>query len=199
MSRFIESIKFADGSFSHPELHQQRINKVFEEYFPQNKPFQLTDIPVFRLFKKEGIFKCRIVYDTKIRDIEIVPYLRREINSLLLTKADIPVYTGKPEDRLLLDKAFSARALCDDVIIVRDGYLTDSYYANIALWDGENWVTPALPVIYGTQRQWLINNNQIIEKQIHVNDIQHYSKIRLFNAMIEFGGIELGTDCIFSK
>lgn len=199
MSLFIESIKYADGSFSRMNLHQQRIDRVFEEYFPAKKPFQLADIPLMRLFHKPGIYKCRIVFDTDIRNIELLPYKKREINSLQLVETSIPACIGKPADRLQLDEAFSGRKMCDDVIIVRDGYLTDSYYANIALWDGKNWVTPALPIIYGVQRQWLLNNHLITERQIQVDEIYQYSKIRLFNAMIEFGDTELDTSCIFSK
>lgn len=199
MSLFIESIKYADNSFLRLDLHQQRINKVFEEYFPFEKPFQLTNIPLLHLYNKPGVFKCRIVFDTRVRNIELLPYKRKNISSLQLTYASIPVCTGKPENRLQLDEAFSERKQCDDIIIVREGYLTDSYYANIALWDGKKWVTPTLPIIYGVQRQWLLNNHLIVEKQIHVNDIDQYSKIRLFNAMIEFGETELDINRIFSK
>jgi 4-amino-4-deoxychorismate lyase len=79
----------------------------------------------------------------------------------------------------------------DDIIMLNNGLLSDAWYSNIALWDGINWCTPTLPIIYGTQRAALLQSAKIIEKDISKEDLCIYSRIRLFNAMIEFGEIEL--------
>jgi hypothetical protein len=57
--------------------------------------------------------------------------------------------------------------------------------------DGLNWCTPTLPIIFGTQRAALLQSAKMIEKDISKEDLCNYSRIRLFNAMIEFGEIEL--------
>ena len=196
MCLFIESIKYKNGAFYRLDLHQMRVNLVFKLYFPGFKPFQLSEIPAFKLFKKEGIYKCRIVFDNNIKEISILPYERKNFESFQLVESDIDSLPYKRAERTELNNAFQQKENCSDIIVVKNGYLTDSSYANIALWNGKKWVTPSNPLIFGTQRQFLITDNQIIEGEIHLNDLQKYSKIRIFNAMIEFGEVENDISCI---
>ena len=51
-------------------------------------------------------------------------------------------------------------------LIVKDGYLTDTSIANIALYDGYTWFTPAHPLLRGTKRAELLNKQLIVEKDI---------------------------------
>jgi len=46
-------------------------------------------------------------------------------------------------------------------------------------------------LIYGVNRANLLEEGKIFEKDIKLSDLQNYSAIRLFNALIEFGEIEL--------
>ena len=61
---------------------------------------------------------------------------------------------------------------------------------------GLNGSPPTKPLIYGVNRAQLIDENKIIEKDIKPSDIKNFRSIRLFNAMIEFGEIELTIDRI---
>ena len=79
----------------------------------------------------------------------------------------------------------------DDVLIVRHGLLTDTSIANIALWNGCEWHTPAQPLLAGTQRRYLLDTGQIKETDIPVASLGNYRHIRLFNALIPFGEVEL--------
>ena len=72
-----------------------------------------------------------------------------------------------------------------------NGLLTDTSIANIALWDGRQWHTPARPLLKGTRRAELLDNGILTEHDIPVEKIWTYRKIRLFNAMLHFGEIEL--------
>ncbi len=191
MSRFIESIKVADGRFFRLPYHQARISAVFKQVFPGEKSFSLSEILQNTDYPHEGIFKCRIVFDKAIQTIEFAPYSRREIKSLKLVEAQIEPANYKAEERSKINDAFAQRGDCDDVIMLNNEFLSDTSYANIALWNGENWYTPTLPVIYGTQRAALLDAGELLEKQIHKKDLHHYKRIRIFNAMIEFGEIEL--------
>ena len=77
------------------------------------------------------------------------------------------------------------------IVYGKDGYLTDTSIANIALYDGHTWFTPAHPLLRGTKRAELLNKQFIVEKdiaQVHLND---YSHIMLFNAMIDWERIVL--------
>jgi len=191
MCLFIESIKLSDGKFFRLNYHQARLVSVFERFFKNYKPLNLSDILEKQDFPKNGLYKCRIVYDHQIRLLEFVPYTRREIKSLKLVETSIHTDGFKSENRAQIDTAFSQRGNCDDIIMLNNGFLSDASYSNIALWNGEKWFTPALPLIYGTQRAALLDAGKIIEKQIRKEDLQQFQRIRLFNAMVEFGETEL--------
>jgi len=71
--------------------------------------------------------------------------------------------------------------------------VTDSYYANIALFDGNNWYTPSRPLLEGTKRMKYLENGKLKRKDITVEDLKNFTKISLFNAMIPLGKIEIST------
>jgi len=75
------------------------------------------------------------------------------------------------------------RRECDDILIVKNGCLADSYFANVALWDGAGWATPDTPLLPGTMRASLLAAGQITEKHILAEHLDHYQTIRLINAM----------------
>jgi 4-amino-4-deoxychorismate lyase len=197
MSRFIESIKLLDGQFYRLPFHQARVNGVFECFFPNTQPFDLELLLKSENFPKKGTYKCRIVFDSNIQLIEFVPYSRREIKSLKLVETQIEPTAYKSEQREKINEAYNQRANCDDIIMLNYGYLSDASYWNIALWDGKNWCTPTRPIIYGTQRAALLQSGKIIEKNILKENLLNYKRIRLFNAMVEFGEIELDCKSIY--
>ena len=189
MYRCIESIKLQNGVFQRLKLHQERVNKAFEICFPDEKPFKLTEILCSETYPQEGTFKCRIVFDESQQEIEILPYNRREIKSLKLVDIQLETTEFKPENRTEIYAAFSKRDNCDDVLLIRNGFITDTSYCNVALFDGVGWFTPKFPLIYGVNRLELIQSGKIIEKEIPVLELINYKQIALFNAMIEFGEI----------
>jgi 4-amino-4-deoxychorismate lyase len=198
MCRFIESIKLQDGEFKRLELHQARIQKAFETFYPNEKAFDLAEFLSKSDFPTEkGIFKCRIVYDSEIRQLEFNPYVMKPINSLRLVETEIESLPYKPEDRSLYNAAFALRGDCDDVLLVKNGCLTDTSYCNIALFDGNNWFTPRIPLLYGVNRAELLNEGKLVEKDIKVQELKDCQQIALFNAMIEFGELVLEIDKVF--
>jgi 4-amino-4-deoxychorismate lyase len=173
------------------KLHQERVNKAFEACYPSEDTLSLFEILNQSTIPQSGIFKCRIVYDTDLVSIDIVPYVRREIKSLRLVNTDMESYSYKLEDRAGFNAAFAQRGDCDDVLLVRNGLLTDTSYSNIALYDGINWFTPRVPLLYGVNRAELLSLGKLIEKDIAVDELRNYQQIALFNAMIEFGELVL--------
>ena len=73
------------------------------------------------------------------------PYTVRHVHSLALIQADHIDYTYKSAGREPLNRLFALRGACDDILIVKQGLLTDTSIANIALSDGTHWYTPAHP------------------------------------------------------
>lgn len=196
MCRYLETIKLYDGAFFRLNLHQQRIEKTISLNFQGTGFFDLTDFLHQQEVPDSGLFKCRLVYDNQSRFVEFQPYHIRPINTLKLVEAQIPASLFKTENRQMYQAAFDQRGVADDVLIIRNGMLTDSSYCNVALFNGHEWLTPCLPLLYGTQRQNLISQQIIQEADISVDSISEFQSIRLFNAMIEFGELELSVAAI---
>lgn len=197
MFQFIESIKLVDGVFYRLALHQNRIAKVFAEYFPNSEVIDLEELMLNTDFPHKGIYKCRIVFDACIHQLEFVEYQIRPIQTLKIVETNAKSYPYKMADRAVFNDAFALRGTCDDVLLVRDGFLTDTSYANIALFDGYKWFTPEIPLVYGVNRAQLLADGIIFVKQIKLSELQNYTRIRLFNALIEFAEIEIGIENCF--
>lgn len=191
MPQFIETIKLLNGKFYRLELHQNRMNKVFEDHFKDDEKICLAEYVHASSFPKNGLYKCRIVFDSTIRKLEYIPYEMRKIRSLRLLETDIDTLPYKKEDRSNLNDAFAKREHCDDVLLIKNSLLTDTSFCNIALFDGHTWVTPRIPLIYGVNRAQLLAEGKIIEKDIKMDELANFSSLRLFNAMVEFGECEL--------
>ena len=196
MCRFIESIQLSNGVFKRLELHQERVRLALKDYYPDVKAFDLIETLHATTFPVTGLYKCRVLYDSAIREIEYIPYTQRKINSLKLVETDIESTFYKKEDRILYNAAFALRGDCDDIILVKNGLLTDTSFTNIALYDGIQWYTPRTPLIYGVNRAELIQQGILIEKEIKASDLVNFKRVSLFNAMNEFGCIELDISAI---
>lgn len=191
MCRFLETIQFAQGCHLNLDGHQARVNETFQQFFPGVSPFVLREVlSKSEIPEGDGKYKCRLVYDEQVQQLEYLPYSLPEITSLRLVPTTMESSVCKSADRTEYNRAFALREECDDVLLIRNGLLTDTSFCNVALWDGTTWVTPLTPLLYGTRRADLLRQKAIVEKDISVGEIRRYQKIRLFNAMIGFGELE---------
>ena len=185
MSLLIESIKIFNGRLYNLQRHENRMQRsraaLLSQDFPPIKLRKHINIPNDL---NKGLVKCRIVYGVEIEEITYVPYVSKNIRTLKLVKDSSIDYAHKYLDRDHINDLLAQRDDCDDIIIVKDGMLTDSSYSNIALLRNGVWYTPSTNLLNGTRRQQLIEQGRIIEKKIPVNDINQYEKVSLINAMI---------------
>ena len=107
----------------------------------------------------------------------------QQIQSLRLVPTNDLDYTNKYTEREKLDALFALREGCDDVLIIRNGWITDSYYANVVFFDGKDWWTPELPLLEGTCRARLLANGIIKTIPLQVEDLKNFLGIKLINAM----------------
>ena len=77
--------------------------------------------------------------------------------------------------------------------------VTDSYYTNLAFWDGTSWVTPKSHLLNGIKRTHLIQQGQLKEQPITASDIFKFEKVSLINAMLNLDEVVLpiNSDTIF--
>lgn len=189
MSPFIETIRIEHGAIQNLSYHNQRMNATRQALFGLNTPIDLAGSIQPDVYLQRT--KCRVAYSRDILTVDYAPYQIRPVHSLRLLSCDSIDYPYKSTDRSALNALFADRAEADDICIVRHGLLTDTSICNIALWNGSQWITPASPLLPGTMRASLLDTTKIIPGDIRPDDLLDYFRIRLFNAMIGFGEVEL--------
>ena len=186
MCQLVESLKLKDGIIRNLEYHQKRMNNAREELFPGFNQIDLSTEILIPENCKSGVYKVRIVYGRSVEKIEIESYEYRNIQSLKVVHHESVDYHLKYTNRQILEELFARRQNCDDIIIIKNGFVGDSFAANLLFFDGEKWFTPTTPLLNGTKRQFLLEHGIISEKEIREEDISGYQKVGLINAMIDF-------------
>lgn len=178
----LETIKIEDGEIYNLSYHQQRCTKSRQILF---NSLDVLDLSSFIDAPKTGLYRCRILYGEILHSIEYIPYTPKEIQSVKIVSSDIE-YSLKYANRDALNALLESNKDVDEVIIEKEGFLTDTTISNIAFFDGEQWVTPVKPLLEGTMRAKLINEGFLQPREIKKEDLQNYSKVALMNAMIGF-------------
>jgi 4-amino-4-deoxychorismate lyase len=186
MYQLVETIRINNSAPENLEFHERRMQKSLSDLFSIRKGFDLNSILKVPDNLSGGIVKCRIVFDTEIRETTYQPYVIRPVNSLKLVEDNEIDYRYKYADRSSLDALFEKRGSCDDILIIKNGYVTDTYYANIVFKSTNgDWITPESCLLKGTRRTCLLKKNLIIETMIRVSDLTYFIEARLINAMID--------------
>ena len=191
MSRLIESIKLENGRFHRLHYHQARVDRTVRELFQLRDAINLSTTLLNQQYPKAGLFKCRVVYEKQIESVEFVPYSPKYSLSLKVVHDLAIDYEYKYEDRSKINSLLEQRQFCDDVLIVKNGFVTDASYSNIVFFDGFRWITPNTPLLKGTMRQFLIDAAEIKQEAILIQDIPSFKSFRLINAMHGFDGPEI--------
>ena len=192
MCRFVETIRLQNHELCNIALHQLRYENTARPFFDSG--YALEDIAkvASQFSERGGVNKIRIVYDESgVVLTSCEPYTMKNIKTLRLVECDDIDYTYKYADRSELDKAMTMRGNCDNVVIVRNGLLTDTSYTNIALYDGKHWLTPAHPLLRGTALMRLLDEEKLVSADIKADDVRKFSRLAMFNAMIDFGEMVL--------
>lgn len=184
----LETIRCEAGKLQNLEWHQERAGRSYRALFGASHKINLRGIAVPGE-AREGLFKCRILYDTRIREVSFAPYAIRPVRTLRLMTADELEYPHKFARREEIGALFARRGPADDILMVRNGLITDTSYANIALFDGSAWHTPASPLLAGTRRASLIAAGKLTLADIPPHRLPEYQEVRLINAMM---GLEEG-------
>ncbi len=185
MCLLFESIKIKDGIPFHLDLHQKRMDRSVRNFFGVGNKIQILDVLNQQALPKKGLFKCRIVYGKEINEILILPYKQKKIKSLRIVKCDEIEYEYKYADRQLLNKLLLENSDVDEIIIVKNGLITDTSYSNLVFWNGYEWHTPSSALLKGIQREFLIAENMIKPIEIRLSDLRKYQKVGLINAMMD--------------
>lgn len=133
------------------------------------------------------LFRCKVIYDESgILSVDYFVYKKREIKSFKLIYDDKIEYSKKYLSRNKLDELYSKKDKEDEIIIVKNGFITDTSIANIAVLYENRWLTPKKALLEGTTKQRYLDTKELYEFDITVEMLKKSSKIALLNAMIDF-------------
>lgn len=139
----------------------------------------------------EELLKCKVLYDCSgIIDIEYTPYIPKDIKSFKIVYDDGIDYKYKTVDRENINKLYEKKENRDEIIIIKNDFVTDTSIANIAILVKDQWYTPKIPLLNGTTRQRYIESGILKEYDIDLGFLLKSEKIALLNAMIDFKTIE---------
>lgn len=182
---FIESIKILDGKIYHLPLHQERMENTMKHHFGNVKlPLLSLAINIPMEYRK-GLVKCRLLYTDSILRVDFQNYSFRKINRLKLVEDNDISYRFKAEDRTRLNRLSEQAKAGEEILIVKNGLLTDTSYSNIVLQKGSNLYTPLIPLLKGVKRRYLLDKGIIKEHNIEAKSLHEYERVYLINAMID--------------
>ncbi len=173
------------------------MNQARQDLFGLQHPIQLKDKLKLPAFAKQVWTKCRITYSEHIEQIEYEAYTLRLVHNLQLVEDNTIGYHYKFKDRSTLNQLFAQRGAADNILIVKQGYITDSYYANVVFENASGYFTPNTPLLKGIQRQYLLATKQIQEVAIRVEDIKNYKRVHLINAFLGLGDCVVDIDTVY--
>jgi len=176
--QYLETIKALDGELDNLEYHQRRLDKTVK-----NSNIILKDI---LMPPSVGLFRCRVIYDGKNYEVFYHPYKKKNIKTLKLVFDDTVNYSKKYYDRKCIDILLKQKSSCDDILIVKNGLITDTSIANIAFQYKNEWITPKKPLLEGTTRARLLESRKILEEDVTIKDLENFTQVALMNAMIDF-------------
>ena len=187
-----ETIAIKKNRAQNLNYHQQRVQKAYSELFNSSCKVNLkTAIEIFLQAKKLDIsqhYRLKVTYSKNgILDIQLFPYIYKSFDTLVIIEASNIIYNHKYSNRDFFNYLHQ-NYQADEFIITQNGFLTDATIANIALLHKteQAWHTPKKVLLKGTTRARLIQERQIIPKDIHLKDLDNYSNIALLNAMVGF-------------
>lgn len=186
MYPLFESISVLDGEIQNAEFHIKRFEQSYRKFFWENPKYDLLDAIEISGAYRKGQVKLRVSYGREHKEFSLHHYKKREIKSLKLVRSDAIEYDIKFQERSNLDALFELKDDCDDVLIVKNGCITDASYANIVFFDGDRWFTPSSPLLKGTMRANLLHEGLIAERIIKEYELSQFIGFQLINAMLGF-------------
>jgi 4-amino-4-deoxychorismate lyase len=192
MFPFFETIALDQGCFRNLAYHEARVEATQKHFYGRRLLPSLDQLLSIPPSYDGGLWRCRLEYGRSPGIPVYTPYQSRTIRTLYLADASEIDYAFKFQDRTAIEKL---RDLClwdvedaedtADILMVRNGCLTDTSFANVLLLHEDGCVyTPDTPMLPGTMRAFLLRSGLIRERPLLVADALSARGIMLINAML---------------
>jgi len=192
MYPFLESIRLEHQKLHFMPLHEARFVRTQKDNWGQVIYTDLQKLiqqsPEFPIdhSRDPNKYKCRVVYSRADISIQFIPYTPKVILQLKVVSQDHIDYHYKSTDRKAFEVLTNGLASDTEILIFKNGLLTDSSFSNLALYDGNTWWTPKSPLLSGVHRRHLLDNRTLKEVDITMADLPSFQKIKLINAMMDW-------------
>lgn len=193
---FLETICISNGVPQNLGAHQQRMQETALHF-----GFKAPPLPDLQSqlpnSMQVGAVKCSVIYHDELLSVRFLPYRAKYIKSLKLVDGDDIEYSYKYSNRSSLQILLNQKGVCDDIVIVQEGMITDTSFSNVVFKQGDEYFTPSTFLLNGTKRQKLLRAGIIKETSISVSDLPKFESVHLVNAMLDLEeGIALSTNSI---
>jgi len=185
----LESICFYIGLPRNLPYHQARVDDARRRLWGLEDDLRLDALLSIPTEFRQGWVKCRVTYAQAIIQIEWAHYTPRPIQSLQLVDGNGLDYAFKYADRSGIHALMLQRGNADDILMVKNGLITDTSYCNVVLHDGSRYISPAAPLLPGTCRARLLGEGRIEPADIRPADLKYFQEIFLINAMLDLGAL----------
>lgn len=191
MFELFETIAINNGQAKNLAYHQRRYEQSLDTFYPNQrvKKWSLASIIEAYLAHHvsnndlKGLVRCRIDYNACDFSIACFAYVKRQVTTFEPVVCDDIDYSLKFADREIFAKLLKKKQSADDIMIIKNGCITDCTIGNLVFKQQGEWFTSDTPLLYGTQRAKLLDEKKIVERQILLKDIDKYEDIRLINAL----------------
>ena len=187
MCRLLETIRLRGGELQHIAYHNSRVNASRAAIFGAVMPWDLSEIIKVPELDPSVTYRCRFLYAEEPGTTEFIPYVKRVIRKLFVIDCGDFEYAYKYADRSAFDKLKAGLSDPEpfDILLVKNGLITDTSFSNVILWDGSKWYTPAVPLLRGTKRQYYLDQQIIFKRDIALKNLHNFITARLINAMLD--------------
>ena len=179
---FFETLKIEKGEIQNLSFHNKRLNHTIKQNFDIDAKIDLQEHVKQEDFSLQ---RCKVIYDKEIKTILFFPLIPRKFQSFKVLETNT-TYNFKNVDRKDIEFLMSQKDSCDDIIMIKEGLVTDTSIANIAIYDGLKWITPKKPLLAGTYRESMLKKQLILEKDVKIKDIKNAVRFAIMNALIGF-------------
>lgn len=182
-----ETIAIEQGIAHQLAYHQARYEQSLYQFYGRDSLKRAVNFAeILSLppeLAQEPLVRARIDYNAQQIKVAYFPYQRRNLRNFLPVAADKLSYSLKWTDRSQLDQYYAQRGDYDEIMLVQQQLITDCSIGNLIFKRQGQWFTPKKPLLAGTQRQYLLDQQKIECRDIYVQQLELFEEVRLINAL----------------
>ncbi len=186
-----ETLCYEQGKVCHLDFHSERYQRSLFAYYGKRvhaTKFEeiFAEFAGVNILDSHGLYRLRVCYNQKRVAWQILPYQRRTFRQFKLIHCDHLQYELKFCDRRIFQPLLAQKGDADEIMIIKNGWVTDCSIGNLIFRSGNTWFTPDTPLLAGTQRAFLLAIHQIQACPIRAEEVSQFDEIRLINALNPF-------------